>query len=246
LAPAASAPIETNPPPLGRGPKTEPKLESKTDRSADVAVPRKALGVPLEAIEALGREMAGAGDAARRITVVGTAHHVGTTVTAITLARSLARESRVVLVDLALENPDLSVIAADRGAPGIAELIRGAASFGDIITRDRHSGVHLVMAGHVSADAEAIIASQRLSVTLEALARSYDHLVIDAGALPDMAVERFAELAPRAVLIAGASEDLSTIEAREQLRRAGFTQVSVLTSGPTNRLAEAARALAAA
>jgi uncharacterized protein involved in exopolysaccharide biosynthesis/Mrp family chromosome partitioning ATPase len=253
-APGESAPIENGPPPRGRGARTEPKLESKpeskpeskTDRAADVAEARSAVGVPLEAIEALGRDMAGAGEAARRITLVGTARQVGTTVTAITLARSLARESRVVLVDLALENPDLAVIAADRGAPGIAELIRGTASFGDIITRDRHSGVHLVLAGRVLADAEAIIASQRLSVTLEALARSYDHVVIDAGALPDMAAERFAEFAPRAVLIAGAGEDLATIEAREQLRRAGFTQISVLASGPNDRLTQAARALAAA
>jgi MinD-like ATPase involved in chromosome partitioning or flagellar assembly len=190
--------------------------------------------------------MAAAGDAARRITVVGTARRVGTTVAAITLARSLARDSRVVLVDLALEGPDLAVIAADREAPGIAELIRGSASFGDIITRDRHSGVHLVMAGRELADAEAIIASQRLSVTLEALARSYDHVIIDAGALPDMAAERFVEFAPCAVLVAGASEDLATIETRERLRHAGFGQVSVLTSGPNDRLAAAARALAAA
>ena len=98
----------------------------------------------------------------------------------------------------------------------------------------------------VLADAEAIIASQRLSVTLEALARSYDHVIIDAGALPDMAAERFAEFAPCAVLVAGASEDLATIETRERLRRAGFGQVSVLASGPNDRLAAAARALAAA
>jgi MinD-like ATPase involved in chromosome partitioning or flagellar assembly len=91
--------------------------------------------------------MAAAGDAARRIAVAGTARRIGTTVAAITLARSLARDSRVVLVDLALESPDLAVIAADQEAPGIAELIRGAASFRDIITRDRHSGVHLVMVG---------------------------------------------------------------------------------------------------
>jgi hypothetical protein len=64
--------------------------------------------------------------------------------------------------------------------------------------------------------------------------------------LPEIAAERFAEFAPRAVLIAGEGDDLATIEAREQLLRAGFTEVSVLASGPMDRLAEAARALAAA
>jgi tyrosine-protein kinase Etk/Wzc len=151
-----------------------------------------------------------------------------------------------VLLDLALENPDVSVVASDPSAPGIAELIRGAASFGDIITRDRHSRVHVVMAGHVLADADAIIGSQRLAITLEALARSYDHLVIDAGALPDIAAERFAEFAPRAVLIASVIDDLATIEAREHLLRAGFAEVSVLASGSVEQAAEPGRAQAAA
>ena len=149
------------------------------------------------------------------------------------------------LIDLALASPDLSVIAADPSAPGIAELIRGTATYSDIITRDRHSRVHLVMAGHDLADAEAIIASQRLAITLEALARSYDHLVIDAGALPEIDAERFAQFAPNAVLIAGEIDDLAAIEARERLLRAGFTDVSALASGPTVP-AETRRAQAAA
>jgi Mrp family chromosome partitioning ATPase len=200
----------------------------------------------LETIEALGREMAAAGAAARRIAVVGTARNVGTTVTAITLARSLARQRRVVLIDLALENPNLSVVACDPSAPGIAELIRGSASYGDIITRDRHSRVHVVMAGHLLADDDTIIASQRLAITLEALARSYDHMVIDAGALPDIAAERFAAFAPRAVLVASVVDDLATIEAREQLLRSGFSEVSMLASGPVEAAAEPGRAQAAA
>jgi uncharacterized protein involved in exopolysaccharide biosynthesis len=207
---------------------------------------RTAVGVPLATIEALGREITAAGEAGRRITVVGAARDVGTTVTAITLARSLARGGRVVLVDLALGSPDLAVIAADPLAPGIADLIRGSASYGDIITRDRHSRVHLVMAGRAIADAEAVIDSQRLSITLEALARSYDHLVIDAGPLPEISAERFAEFAPRAVLIASQVDDLATIEAREHLLRAGFGEVSVLASDPGERATEAGRAQAAA
>ena len=67
--------------------------------------------------------------------------------TAIALARSLAQQSRVVLVDLALGAPHLSIIASDPAAPGLAELVAGSASFGQIITRDRYSRVHLIMAG---------------------------------------------------------------------------------------------------
>ena len=239
LAPAAAAPA-----PAGRKSKAAPTPSAAETPPVE---PQPAVaGVPLEAIEALGREIGEAGEAGRRIMVVGATRHIGTTVTAITLARSLARQGRVVLVDLALENPDVSVIAADRSAPGIADLIRGDATYGEIITRDRHSRVHLVMAGRATANAEAVTASPRLAITLEALARSYDHLVIDAGALSQIDAQRFAQFAPRAVLIAHQIEDVAAIEAREQLLRAGFIEVGTLASGPAVQPAEAGRAQAAA
>jgi uncharacterized protein involved in exopolysaccharide biosynthesis/Mrp family chromosome partitioning ATPase len=213
------------------------------DRKSEHQAPAApaAIGVPLESIEALGQEIAA--HAGSRIVVVGAARNVGTTVTAITLARSLARTRSVVLVDLALAGPNLSVIAADPLAPGMADLIAGTASYGDIITRDRHSRLHLVMAGRVAGDAQALIASPRLAVAIEALARSYEHLMIDAGALPEMAAEQFATLARQAVLIASEVDDLATLEARERLLRVGFTDVEMLASGGDRR--EAGRAQAA-
>src|SRR5262249_22826554 len=92
-----------------------------------------------------------------RITVVGAGRHVGATSTAIALARALSQHSRVVLIDLALQSPNLAAISTEPSAPGMAELVRGAASFRHIITRDRGSRVHLVAAGHVPADASTVI-----------------------------------------------------------------------------------------
>jgi succinoglycan biosynthesis transport protein ExoP len=193
---------------------------------------RAAVGVPLEAVEALARELGAAGDGGRRITVIGSLRNVGTTMAAITLARSLSMQARVVLIDLALGSPNLSIISSDPAAPGIAELVHGSASFGQIITRDRYSGVHLIMAGRAAVDAAAVMSSQRLSITLEALARSYDHVVVDAGTVADAALDRFANLAPRAVLVAGELEDPATVSARERLINAGFADVTVLVSAP--------------
>jgi tyrosine-protein kinase Etk/Wzc len=166
--------------------------------------------------------------------------------TAITLARSLARQSRVVLVDLALGAPALAIIAGDPAAPGLAELVQGSASFGQIITRDRYSRVHLVMAGRGPIDAAAVMTSQRLSITIEALARSYDHVVLDAGTIEDAALDRFAMLAPRAVLVAAELDDPATAVARERLRTAGFANVSVLVGTPRDPEEGAAGAKAAA
>jgi uncharacterized protein involved in exopolysaccharide biosynthesis/Mrp family chromosome partitioning ATPase len=208
--------------------------------------PRSPIGVPLESIEALGREILAAGEGGRRIAVVGAARNVGTTVTAITLARSLARRESVVLLDLAVRSPNLSVIASDPMAPGMAELVHGAASYRDIITRDRYSRLQLVMAGRVLGDSQSLIESDRLAVAIEALARSYDRLVIDAGAMPEMAAERFAQFAPHAVLVASEVDDLATIETRERLLRAGFQDVVVLASSGEMQAAEADKTQAAA
>lgn len=181
-------------------------------------------------IDQIAAELKEAGDEGRRATVVGTMRSVGTTFAAISIARALARDSRVCLVDFDFNSPNLSVISTDPDAPGIADLARGTASFGDIITADQFSSVHLIAAGDVGADALALAASPILAVTMEALVRAYDHVLIDVGAATQIEPERFAPLAPRAVLVA-ADAGKSTAQMRDQLLAAGFDNVSLVIGG---------------
>ncbi len=187
--------------------------------------------MPVVSIEQVAQNMMQAGDSGRRVTVVGTARNVGTTFAAITLARALARNGSVVLVDMAFGAPNLSVISTDPNAPGLAELVRGSASFGDIITRDQYSGVHLIATGNVGNDAAALAASPMLATVIEALVRSYDHVVIDAGSAADVAVERFAPLAQHAVLVTPDPANPATRAARDRLAMAGVADVAVLAGG---------------
>jgi succinoglycan biosynthesis transport protein ExoP len=183
-------------------------------------------------VEQIAQSLRQAGDAGRRVTVVGAMRNVGTTYAAISLARALANDASVVLVDLAFGSPNLSVISNDPKAPGIAELVRDAASFGDIITRDQYSSVHLVATGNVGNDGPALAASPMLATVIEALVRSYDHVVIDVGSVADIAVERFAPLATRAVLVAADPANPATKVARERLMRAGIAEVTLLAGAP--------------
>ena len=41
----------------------------------------------------------------------------------------MARDTRVVVVDLAASSPTISEVSVDTGAPGLAELMQGEASF---------------------------------------------------------------------------------------------------------------------
>jgi hypothetical protein len=84
----------------------------------------------------------------------------------------------------------------------------------------------------VAVDAASILRSPRLAVTLEALARSYDHVVINAGALQDDLAEAVAGLAPQAVLVADAPDDPATASMQARLVAAGCSAVSVLPSLP--------------
>jgi len=192
-------------------------------------------GAPLDerpsAIETLALDLRQAGDAGRRVAVVGSMRNAGTTYAAITLARMLAEVGSVVLLDMAFESPNLSVFSADPQAPGIAELVRGTASFGDIITRDQYSDVQLVATGRVGHDGAVLAASPLLATLVEALVRSYDHVVIDAGSALDASVERFAALAPHAVLVSIDPNSPATRAARDRLTAAGFTDVTLIVGG---------------
>jgi Mrp family chromosome partitioning ATPase len=257
-APVAAAVVETPPAAMSRfvamtkprSPATPPvapeavpndpiEPTTLTSASAEQEAPpaavdevKEAAAAMLDPIEGLASELSGAGEAARRISVLGARRNMGTTLTTITLARALAKNARVVLVDLALDAPGLSVIAAEASGPGISDLVLGSASFGDIITRDRFSRVHVITAGRLQNDSAEIFNSQRLTITLEALARSYDYVVIDAGSLRNAPTERIAQFAPRAVLVADELDDPATVSAHDALLAAGFANVNVLVNPP--------------
>jgi Mrp family chromosome partitioning ATPase len=107
------------------------------------------------------------------------------------------------------------------------QLVSGEASFGDIITRDRSSRVHLILRGGSALETAAILGSERLAIAIEALARTYDHVLIEASAATGAALDRLAGLAPRAVLL-GAHDASKTALARERLLGAGFKAIDVV------------------
>ena len=200
--------------------------------AASPAAAMPAAPMAASTVEHIAQNMRQAGDDGRRVIVVGTMRNVGTTHAAISLARTLAQDANVVLVDMAFSSPNLSIISDDPEAPGIAELVRGNATFGDIITRDQYSAVHLVATGDVGNEARLLAASPMLATMVEALVRSYDHVVIDVGSAADIALERFAPLAAHAVLVAIDPANPATRTARERLMTAGIADVTVMAGAP--------------
>ena len=169
-----------------------------------------------------------AGGAARKVTVLGTASSEGITLTALTLARLMARHAKIVVVDLAASSPTMTAVSVDPAAPGLAELMQGEASFAQIITKDRLSRVHLVSAGRPGFD-RAQLQSPRLTLAIDALLRVYDHVLLDAGGASDLPAELLTAHA-RAVVVPDASMDRDARSIMcDQLRAVGFADVAMLS-----------------
>jgi polysaccharide biosynthesis transport protein len=179
-------------------------------------------------IEQLARKLREAGEPGQKVTILGTAASEGIALTALTLARLLARDARVVVVDLASSSRTIPAVSVDPAAPGLAELMLGEASFAQIITKDRLSRVQLISAGRPGFD-RALLQSPRLSLAIDALLRVYDHVLLDAGAASDLPAELLMGKA-RAVVVPEAS---MTQHARtlmqDQLKAVGFSDVTMLS-----------------
>jgi succinoglycan biosynthesis transport protein ExoP len=200
----------------------------------------------LTEIEQLAEKLHGAGEAARKVTILGTAAGESITLTALTLARLIAHHAKVVVVDLSASSPVISAVSVDPAAPGLAELMLGQASFSQVITKDRLSRVHLVSAGRPGSD-RALLQSPRLTLAIDALLRVYDHVLLDAGTATDLSAELLTAQA-RAVVVPDASmaDDARDLMC-DQLKAVGFTEVTMLNkpSEPSNAIEPGPRMAAA-
>jgi polysaccharide biosynthesis transport protein len=227
--------------------RVEPALEPApllAPDPASVSEPLPEMTVQLTEIEQLAAMLRAAGTAAHKVTILGTAAGESITLTALTLARQLGSDARVVLVDLAASSPMISAISVDPFAPGLAELMQGEASFSQVITRDGQSRVHLVSAGRPGFD-RVQLQSPRMTLAIDALLRVYDHVLLDAGTASDLPAELLTAEA-RAVVV---PEATMTQDARalmcEQLKSVGFSDVMMLDQPASTEAAEAGPRVAA-
>jgi tyrosine-protein kinase Etk/Wzc len=237
-APVGPAPLRLD--------RTAAMSEAVTSRFAALAnespAPPAAAGVANGSILSVVENLRHAGLAGERLAVFGGTPGMSASQTAIKLARVLADDSRVVLVGLGSGDTAIRAISNEPSANGLAELARGAATFGSIITKDRLSPLHLISPGHAPLNRIDLLAAPGMVTNFNALARSYDHLVIDAGDAAGLEIERIAEIAPHAVLVTDTLANSATSAARERLLAAGFGDVRILVGayGPAGQTAAAA------
>ena len=229
-APAAARATTAAPPGrrrAGRG--------SFTDRIA-AAIRRPQLpGIPISALEEFADNLRRESEDGTQIAVLGVAPGMDTTGAAITFARALADEARVVLVGLGAGDAEIKAISGDPSAAGLAELAHGAVSFADIITKDRYSALHLIVSGREPADRGALLSVPGMAKNFGALATAYGHVVIDGGAIgsPDFRQEMAAlsAIAPHALLLVETLSSAATADAHDRLLEMGFGHVTIIVAG---------------
>jgi hypothetical protein len=205
-----------------------PAVEADDDPEPVFGEPEADIAVKVGEIEEAAEALVGAGTAARKVTVLGTASSESITETALTLARLMAWHAKIVVVDLAAASSSMTAASIDPGAPGLAELMQGEASFAQIITKDRMSRVHLVSAGRPGFD-RTQLQSPRLTLAIDALLRVYDHVLLDAGTASDLPAELLTSQA-RAVVVPDISMEQNARNLMcDQLRAVGFSEVMMLT-----------------
>ena len=178
-------------------------------------------------IERLVRHLRNPGAVARKITVLRAASDESIAWSSLSIARLMARSARVVLVDLTPSSSTISAVSADPDAAGLAELMLGEASFAQIITRDRLSRLHLVSSGRPGAD-RSLLQSPRLCLAIDALLRVYDHVLLDAGNASDLPADLLTAQARAVVVPDGSMAADARARICDQLKAAGFSEVTML------------------
>lgn len=221
---AAAAPLPWEKPKSGWGGLTLPFGLGKIGARAD-ALPEPAWqpaparpapsAPPTSAADDLARELAmmdfnGQG---KVILVYGLEHDARTGLSAVRFARRLAEDGASIIIDLVGQGftgkagGNLYSRMLGHGALGLNAWLDRVASFGDVIHRDSRTRLHVVPAGEpLSHRIVGTSTREELTTMIEALRRSYSHVLVDGGAIGG-AGEFFAGMADAVVLLSRRGEE---------------------------------------
>jgi len=105
----------------------------------------------------------------------------GKTTTAISLAISMGKMEKVLLIDSDMRRPSINrwcSIGTDK--PGLSEFVAGTAELRDCIIRQEQLGIDLLTAGQCPSNPLELISSDHFTTLLADLQQQYDRIIIDS------------------------------------------------------------------
>lgn len=182
-----------------------------------------------------------------RIVATSTAPSRDAAAALLAFVRSLARDGRPIVLDLdatgseliaLLQSGEGTTISGARDLIGLTDLLTGSASFAEVIHRDSMSRLH-----YISFGSAAEFNPPELDLALDALAQTYDFIVLSAPALPASAMAiSLASHADLSILVDIGASRQQRDEIYAALLSAGAPEVMVI--GPTGSQDGSARHVA--
>lgn len=117
----------------------------------------------------------------KTLAVTSTRPAEGKSTTALALSTTLARGGRsVVLVDGDMRSPSVHQLAGLDHTHGLSNFLSGDEDVASMLIELPDLGIHIVTAGPVPPNAAELLTGTRLSVLIERLRESFDHVIIDS------------------------------------------------------------------
>lgn len=168
----------------------------------------------------------------RTLVVTSSRPAEGKSTTSYALARSLGRVGRrVALVDVDMRSPSLHHFFDVENDSGVSSYLSGHAELNEIVRPSNVENVAFVSAGKIPPNAAELLSGSRIAELIQALAKQFDHVVIDAPPVMGLAdTPLVASHAEGAVFVVESHSTRSTAALRsiERLRDAHIRIVGVL------------------
>jgi len=144
----------------------------------------------------------------------------GKTVTAISLARTMAMAGdRVCLVDCDLRRDIVSSLLTDKPENGLLEVLRGKSQLDDVLVPDAVPGLDLLPLAHVTFTPRDVFGSEATKNLLEVLRGRYDCVLLDAPPLMAVADARQLAVLADVTLMVARWKSTSRVAVRAALQR---------------------------
>lgn len=117
----------------------------------------------------------------KTLVVTSTRPAEGKSTTALALATTLARGGRkVILVDGDMRSPSVHQLAGVNHALGLSNFLAGEEDVASMLTELPDLGIHVMTAGPIPPNAAELLTGTRLSMLMERLTKTFDHIIVDS------------------------------------------------------------------
>ena len=159
---------------------TVPRVRGETPIEA-FENPRSALVEAYLAIQT-SLELSTSSGTPKSLAVTSTRPREGKSITALALAKSLARARRkVVLVDADLRSPAVhSLFDLDNKGPGVSNFLAGSNALDDMLHTTSHDGLSVMTAGPHPPNAADLLTGDRFGELIARLQERFDHVIVDS------------------------------------------------------------------